>query len=227
MASDAVAVLVAHGHALTRAALATAVATIPEAQVVADAPDAQTALSCVRSQRIDLALVSAELPTDDGITACAALKEGATPPRVVVVGDRTWGGHLFAAVESGADGYVGMDVGFDELVAAIVRVAHGEAFVPASLLGALLRRLTERRREGDRAMERFMRLTSREREVLELLVDGCDHEAVAEMLVISPQTARTHIQHVISKLGVHSRLEAASYAVEHQLAELLPVGRAR
>ena len=79
------------------------------------------------------------------------------------------------------------------------------------MLGTLLHRLIQRRRERDEALRRMAGLTRREREVLALLADGGDNETIADRLFISPETARTHIQNVLGKLRVHSRLEAASF----------------
>jgi two-component system, NarL family, nitrate/nitrite response regulator NarL len=77
--------------------------------------------------------------------------------------------------------------------------------------------LIRRRQEHDEALRRLSRLTSREREVLSLLAQGGDNDSIAQVLVISPQTARTHIQNVLVKLGVHSRLEAAALAIHNGL----------
>jgi two-component system nitrate/nitrite response regulator NarL len=87
------------------------------------------------------------------------------------------------------------------------------------MLGPLLSRLILRRREQDDALRRAGRLTRREREVLALLAEGGDNDAIAQRLVISPQTARTHIQNVLSKLGVHSRLEAAAFVIQNGILE--------
>jgi two-component system nitrate/nitrite response regulator NarL len=91
------------------------------------------------------------------------------------------------------------------------------------MLGGLLERLMLRRRlEGD-AMKRIANLTRRERQVLALLAEGGNKETIARTLVISPETARTHIHNVLSKLGVHSRLEAASVAMRARVLEDLPL----
>jgi two-component system nitrate/nitrite response regulator NarL len=89
------------------------------------------------------------------------------------------------------------------------------------MLGALLARLIRRRREQDEAIRRMSRLTRREKEVLALLAGGADNDAIAQALVISPQTARTHIQNVLGKLGVHSRLEAAAFVMQNGILDEL------
>jgi two-component system, NarL family, nitrate/nitrite response regulator NarL len=93
------------------------------------------------------------------------------------------------------------------------------------MLGGLLLDLIDRNREADWVLVRYIRLTPREREVLELLGEGCDHDTVASILGISPQTARTHIQNVITKIEVHSSVQAASLAVRFGLAERLRTAR--
>jgi two-component system, NarL family, nitrate/nitrite response regulator NarL len=78
-----------------------------------------------------------------------------------------------------------------------------------------LDRLVRRHEEQDQALQRISKLTPRERQVLGLLAEGGDNDAIAQALIISPQTARTHVQNVLGKLGVHSRLEAAALARRH------------
>jgi len=101
-----------------------------------------------------------------------------------------------------------------ELIYASRAIDRGETVVPPRMLGPLLTRLIHRRSERDDAMRRVSLLTRREREVLALLAEGADNGGIAAALVISPETARTHIQNVLNKLGVHSRLEAAAFVRE-------------
>jgi DNA-binding NarL/FixJ family response regulator len=83
------------------------------------------------------------------------------------------------------------------------------------MLGPLLTHLIRRHREEEEARRRLRDLTRREREVLALLAEGTDNDAIAQRLVISPETARTHVQNVLHKLGVHSRLEAAAFVLQN------------
>jgi DNA-binding NarL/FixJ family response regulator len=88
----------------------------------------------------------------------------------------------------------------------------------------LLRGLIELRREDDAALERFASLGNREREVLVELVAGLDHHTIATKLHLSPHTVRTHTQNILTKLGVHSRLEAARFVFEHDLFSRFGIG---
>jgi DNA-binding NarL/FixJ family response regulator len=104
-----------------------------------------------------------------------------------------------------------------ELVEAIRSVSRAEISIPSRMLTGLVRQLLTRRRERNDALSRFSRLTRREREVLGCLTDGADNEAIARSLVISPETVRTHIQNILAKLGVHSRLEATVFVRQQGL----------
>jgi DNA-binding NarL/FixJ family response regulator len=106
-----------------------------------------------------------------------------------------------------------------ELLSVIRSVHRGETLVPPRMLGELLGGLMRQRDEQVEAFRQASRLTRREREVLRLLADGSGTEAIAKALVISPQTARTHIQNIMGKLGFHSRLEAAAFARQNGIIE--------
>jgi DNA-binding NarL/FixJ family response regulator len=137
---------------------------------------------------------------------------------------------LVAAVEAGASGFLTKDCPLTDLISAAHAVVRGEMVVPPRLLAPLLSGLMRHRKEQDEAMRRLARLTRREREVLALLAQGAGNDRIAQSLVISPQTARTHVQNLITKLGVHSRLEAAMFAARNDVMrdleaeQLAPVG---
>jgi DNA-binding NarL/FixJ family response regulator len=121
---------------------------------------------------------------------------------------------LVSCLEAGALGFQTKDLDLPGLVAALSAVSAGEAVVPRQMLGGLLRDLIDKRRQDDDRMRLYNALTRREREILVLLGRGQDQDGIARELVISPQTARTHIQNVLSKLEVHSRMEAVTFAHE-------------
>jgi two-component system nitrate/nitrite response regulator NarL len=171
----------------------------------------------VRTYGPQVALVCADLPHWDGIRACADIKRLAPGTRVLVVGGEQDDSTLLSAVKAGADGFVTVGDSLDDLVDALRRVAQGESHIPPPMLGALLRGLIDFRREDDAAVERFAGLGKREREVLAGLVDGLGDAAIAAKLNLSPHTARTHTQNILTKLGVHSRLEATRMIIEHDL----------
>jgi DNA-binding NarL/FixJ family response regulator len=211
--------LVAAEYALFRNALQAALEAEGEFRVVAEAQDGAGLLDQTRAAKPDLVLLDAGLPQGDALERCAQLKDEVPSVPVLVLSAAPDPHLLLAAVRAGADGFVATELELAELVRAVRRVLGGEVFVPSAMLSTLLRGLVRHNRDADHFLQLSLKLTRREREVLELLVDGCDHEGVAEILVISPQTARTHIQNIIGKLGAHSRLEAVALTVEHRLLE--------
>ena len=174
-------------------------------------------VSKVRMGQPQVALVCADLPNWDGIQACTDIKRLGLPTRVLVTGQENDDSTLLAAVKAGADGFVTVGESLDDLVHALEQVGRGESRIPPPMLGALLRGLIDFRREDDAAFERFAGLGKREREVLAGLVAGLGDHAIAAKLHLSPHTARTHTQNILTKLRVHSRLEATRMVFDHDL----------
>lgn len=212
-------------HALFRSAMAAAFDAHPDFTVVGEADSVPAGQDALAACKPTVVLVSTNLPGFASMAGPTAQPSDGRPAKCVAICDRPDRWTLRAVIEAGIDGFVTKDMELHRLVEAVQRVLGGEAFVPPGMLGSLLRDLIDANRAADQALQRFMRLTRREKEVLELLVEGCDHDAVADILGISTPTARTHAQNVITKLGVHSRLEAIALAVEHRLVERLPIGR--
>lgn len=125
---------------------------------------------------------------------------------------------LVSALDSGARGYLSKQCPLSEFIDATRTVFQGEMVIPGRMLEGLVVRLLGRRSDQNLALRRMAQLTRREREVLSMLVQGSDNVAIANQLVISPQTARTHIQNVLGKLEVHSRLEAAAFVTRNGIA---------
>jgi two-component system, NarL family, nitrate/nitrite response regulator NarL len=145
---------------------------------------------------------------------------------VIVIGADEDIGVLIAALDVGASGFFTKASSFAEFIEAAGKARPGQVLLPRAMLEELLSRLLERRSEELQALQRLSRLTGREREVLSMLADGADNTRIGRALTISPQTARTHVQNILSKLGLHSRLEAVAFVRRlGRYAELLrPAG---
>jgi DNA-binding NarL/FixJ family response regulator len=213
--------LIAHEHALFRAAVRAGLEHDTDLTVVGHAVSARQAIGEADRLRPSVALIDSELPPDGGVPVCTAIKDLGIPTRVLLMCNGGDQGLLLQALEAGADGYVRHEGGLSEVAAGCHAAARGEAFVPPRLLAPLLRGLIVRQREESAVTERLARLSRREKEILGLLVSGHDQRSIAEMLVISPATARTHLQNVLRKLEVHSRLEATALALRHNFVPAL------
>lgn len=216
-------ILLADEHALFREAMRVVLENQPDLTVVAEAGDGLQAISEAERVRPEVALLDTDLPNCNGVRATYLIKERVPECRILVLATQEDQATLIAALEAGATGYLTKDRPLAELIEAARDVYRGETRIPRGMLGALLSRLIVRRREHDVALRRTAQLTRREKEVLALLADGADKHAIAQALVISPQTARTHIQNVLAKLRVHSRLEAVALVRRNGILEDLVV----
>lgn len=214
-------ILLADGQSLFREAVKVVLGSEAGLEVVAEAGDGLEAVAEAERVRPNVALVDFNLPNCDGVRATFLITERVPDCRVVILADEEDESVLVDAVEAGASGFLTKESPLADLIDATRAIHRGETLIPRQMLGPLLRRLIVRRREQDHALRQMSRLTRREREVLALVAGGADNDAIAQALVISPQTARTHIQNVLSKLGVHSRLEAAAFVVQNRILDEL------
>jgi len=219
-------ILLADQHALFREALRTGLEAKPDLQVVGEARNGPEAVAEAERTLPHVAVIDADLPITDGARTTALIKERAPRCGVLVLGNSEDFRGLVEVLDAGASGYLTKGAPLAELIDAARAVHRGETQVPPRMLGPLLTGLLRRRREQDHAFDRVSRLTRREREVLVLLAEGADNESIARALVISPQTARTHIQNILGKLSVHSRLEAAAFVTQNGiLSDLVAAAR--
>jgi DNA-binding NarL/FixJ family response regulator len=204
-------VLLADRHALFREAVRTVLESEAEINVVAEARNGLEAVSEAERTLPHVAILDVDLPMSDGSQTTAAIKASVPRCQVLVLSAREDYRSLMEVLDAGASGYITRESPLADLIHATRAVHRGDTLVPPTMLGPLLTGLLRRKRDQDRAFERIARLTIREREVLAHLAEGSDNESIARALVISPQTARTHIQNILGKLEVHSRLEAAAF----------------
>jgi DNA-binding NarL/FixJ family response regulator len=216
-------VLLADQHSLFRQALRELLDREDDIHVVAQTGGEAETVAESQTSRPDVAIVATRLADGDGLTAIRLIKRSVPECRAVLVADKRDDESLLKAVEAGASGYITKGDALSELMTTARAVRRGETVVPSAMLGGLLERLMLRRRQEGDAMKRIANLTRRERQILSLLAEGGNKETIARTLVISPETARTHIHNVLTKLGVHSRLEAASVAMRARVLEDVPL----
>jgi two-component system nitrate/nitrite response regulator NarL len=180
----------------------------------------------VQEKNPDLCLLDRHFDADQETNGVAEIL-GANPrTKVIMLTADPSGDTVFDALQSGAVGYVHKTRGLEHLIAAIDRVAAGEVLIDVPSRW----QETPRRAHGSETRRLAEHLTGRERQCLALLVEGQGTDVMAKRLSVSTATVRSHVQAVLTKLGVHSRLEAASLAVRHALvdpvADAIPVAPA-
>lgn len=205
-------ILLASQHALLRQAIHSALDNHPDVHVVAETHTGMTTVAEAERAAPDVAVLEIDGLNGDGLRTVAMLRERVKDCRVLLLADGEEIDVLIEGLEAGAQGYVSKESPLSDLVDAMRAVVSGQLVIPGGMLTELITSLVQRRKYRNEGAVRVSRLTQREREVLRLLATGADNEAIGRSLVISPQTARTHIQNILSKLGAHSRLEAVAIA---------------
>jgi two-component system, NarL family, response regulator DevR len=216
-------------QALFREAIGFALSQAAEMEVVAELDDAAAAVRIARRTRPDVAFIDVGLPVGD-LHVVSEFAEQVPECSVIVMARREEEALLLRAVLAGASGFLTRRAHLTELLDAARAVHRGEAVIPAASLRWLLSELAGLRRERAEALTRLSGLSNRERQVLAYVSRGADNRAIARALRISPETARTHVQNMLGKLGVHSRLGAAAFVgrhrdVEDALAREVPAAR--
>ncbi|WNV87710.1 response regulator transcription factor [Umezawaea sp. Da 62-37] len=207
-------VVVVDDQAVVRAGFRTILESEPDIQVVGEAADGADAVSVARRCRPDVVLMDVRMPRVDGITATARLAGPAVvdPLTVLVVTTFDLDQYVFAALRSGASGFMLKDVEPEELVTAVRVVAAGEGLVAP---GAMRRLIVEFARVGwPRATGPLPDLTARERETWLLVTRGLSNVEIAAELMVSPSTVKTHVGNLLAKLGCRDRVQAVVLAYE-------------
>lgn len=210
-------VLFVEDHQLLADALSALLAREPDMEVVGIAGTVADAKLMAR-ERLDVVLMDYHLPDGTGAEATRAIKARWPAARVVMVTAISDDETVIESIQAGADGYMTKDRAAEDLVKA-VRDAHaGEILLPRSVIVEIARRVAVARERGD---ERRMiePLTPRELEVLRALTEGLSTPDICERLFIAPNTLRTHVQNIMGKLRVHSKLEAVAFALRYRLVE--------
>jgi len=206
-------VVVADDQELVRAGFAMILDAQRGIEVVAEAGDGFQAVAAVREHRPDVVLLDIRMPGMDGIEA-ARIVCAETDCRALMLTTFDHDDHVFDALRAGASGFLLKDVRRDDLVHAVRVVADGESLLAPSVTRRLVEQFTAGKAARPLPVERLAVLTTRERETLRLLAEGMSNPEIAEALVVSTHTAKTHVSNVLTKLGLRDRVQAVIAAYE-------------
>jgi DNA-binding NarL/FixJ family response regulator len=210
-------VLLVDDHQLLTGSLSQILSLEPDIEVVGVAGTVADAKQLAR-ERMDVVLMDYRLPDGTGAEATRAIKARWPTARVVMLTALNDDETVLESIQAGADGYLTKDRVVEDVVSA-VRSAHaGETLLPRSVIMGIAQRVAAAR---DRTSEQqpVEALTPRELEVLRALTEGLSTPEICDRLFIAPNTLRTHVQNIMGKLRVHSKLEAVAFALRHRLVD--------
>jgi DNA-binding NarL/FixJ family response regulator len=208
-------VVVADDHSLVRQGLRRSLLDTGDIEVVAEAATGQEVLAEIERHRPDVALLDVRMPEMDGIEAAGHIARRFPDVSVVMLTGHAERRHVVDAVRAGAKGYVLKTRNAEDLARTLRLVAGGNLVIDPDLVVALADELVEAKRSGAPAET----LTGREMEILQLLADGLTNKEIGARLFISPDTVKTHLEHIFQKLGTTDRTAAVAEAMRRRLIE--------
>jgi len=203
-------VLIADDHTLLRQGLHRILADDPALSVVGEATDGLEAVARAAELAPDVVLMDVQMPGLNGIEATRRIRAACPAAQIIMLTVSDKDADLFGALKAGARGYLLKNAEAAQVLEAIHRVAHGEAFLPPTLAARVLDEFAAPRSPDA--------LTEREQMVLRLLAQGLGNKEIAARLALTENTVKTHVRHILEKLHLRSRTEAAAYAARTGLS---------
>jgi len=217
-AGEPIRVVVVDDHMLYRRGLEMVLGTEDDLLIVGEAANGVDAVETVAATRPEVVLMDIRMPGGDGIDACRRIRDLGLGARVIMITTSEDEKDLVAALRAGAKGYLLKDAPAEQIIDGIRAVCAGESLLSPALTSTLLAEFSAlvggETREDPRPP-----LTEREREVLGVLGEGLTNKEIAARLFISENTVKNHVHNLLEKLGLHSRTEAALFAVRREQRE--------
>lgn len=209
--------MIVDDHEVVRMGLRAALEVEPDFTVVAEAGNGQDAVDKARAHQPDIVLMDVRMDGMDGIEACREIRSELPQTKVLMLTSFAEEETVVAALLAGAAGYVLKNVARSRLLEALRSVARGESLLDSRVTKGVLEKLVSQKQAA--SADDGPELTARELEVLALISEGATNKEIAAKLVVSENTARNHVSHILSKLGFSRRSEAAAYAVKKGLVK--------
>jgi len=216
--TEEIRILIVDDHAIVREGQRALIETEPGMTLVGEAINGLEAIELARTLSPDVIFMDLFMPEMGGVEAIEAIKAENPEARILVLTSFAEDEKVFTAVKAGASGYLLKDATPDEILTAVRQVNRGEPAMNPIIANKLMREL---QRESELPLTKEP-LTERELDILKLVARGLSNQEIAEELVISERTVRTHVSNILSKLHLANRTQAALYALKEGLADLDP-----
>ena len=208
MSENQIRVMVVDDQGVVRQGIVALINTVADMKVIAEATNGQEAIEQFRAHRPDVTLMDLRMPVVGGVEAIGRIRREFPGARIIVLTTFDGDEDIYRSLQAGAQGYLLKDMFFDELEEAVRKVHGGSRRIPT----AVAEKLAERMSGSD--------LTARELEVLEQIVRGRSNKEIGHLLNISEATVKSHINNILSKLGVNDRTQAATTALQRGIVHL-------
>ncbi|OKH42876.1 DNA-binding response regulator [Calothrix sp. HK-06] len=206
--STIIRVMIVDDHSIVRQGLATIINRDPEMTVIAQAEDGQQAINYFREYQPDVTLMDLRMPQMGGVEAITAICAEFKPARIVVLTTYDGDEDIYRGLQAGAKGYLLKDAKPNELLSAIRIIHGGQQYIPPEVGAKLVQRMSN------------PELSERELEVLRLMAQGMSNLDIATALIIGESTVKSHVNRILSKLGVNDRTQAVIVAVKRGIVSL-------
>ncbi len=196
-------------HAIVRNGIRAFLEVLPDMQIVAEAESGDQAVRLAEKFAPDVVLMDLKMPEMDGVEATWRVRQVSPRSQIIILTSFHDDSHIFPAIKAGALSYILKNVNPDELARVIRSASRGEAILAPKVASRLIGEWRDDRSEG---MRDYMQLTDREQEVLALIAQGLSNANIAEELVISEKTVKSHVSNILSKLHLADRTQVAVFA---------------
>ncbi|MEZ4768277.1 MAG: response regulator transcription factor [Caldilineales bacterium] len=217
MSEQPIRLLIIDDHRIVREGIQSLMEDVPDIEVVGTAADGCIGVDLADRLRPDVVLMDLVMPCMDGVQATLLLADRYPDMRILVLTSFITQDKVFPAIKAGASGYLLKDTGSSELIDGIRQAYRGETSLDPKIAGMVMAEISHPAEHDKLGPDS---LTERETEVLRLVAQGMSNKEIAEQLGISPETSRTHVNRIIGKLHVASRVQATLYALRSGIANL-------
>lgn len=214
----AIRVLLADDHEFFRSGFRSALETQPDLECVGDVGDGQAAVTEIERLRPDVAVLDVRMPRMDGLTAAETVLSRGTGTRILLLTTYDDDSYVYRGLRAGTSGFCLKSMPVEELLGAIRVVARGDALIDPSVTRRLVTRFANGLAPATVSRPPALdRLTTREHEILLEVARGHSNAEIAKRLYVGEQTVKTHVSHLLTKLGLRDRVQAVIYAYENAL----------